>query len=89
MIFVGTPERLPLREKCPNTELFLVLIFLYIQSEYRKIWTRNNSVFGHFSRSVYEKDFINSEVAINNHTSRKLLELIGSIREGNAVDKHL
>ena len=37
-----------LREKCPNTELFLVRI----QSEYRKIRTRNNSVFGHFSRSV-------------------------------------
>ena len=55
---------LSLREKCPNTELFLVRIFLYmdwirrfmvnlrIQSKYRKIWTRNNSVFGHFSRSV-------------------------------------
>ena len=50
----------PLREKCPNTELFLVRIFLHsdwirrntvslrIQSEYRKIRTRNNSVFGHF-----------------------------------------
>ena len=37
-----------LREKCPNTELFLVRI----QSEYRKIRTRNNPVFGHFSRSV-------------------------------------
>ena len=36
-----------LLEKCSNTELFLVRI----QSEYRKIWTRNNSVFGHFSRS--------------------------------------
>ena len=70
-----------LREKCPNTELFLVRIFLYldwiwrftsvqirsyfwsvffciyevnlcIQYKYRKILTRNNSVFGHFSRSV-------------------------------------
>ena len=30
-----------LREKCPDAELFLVLI----QSEYRKIRTRNNSVF--------------------------------------------
>ena len=49
-----------LRKMCPNTELFLVHIFLYleiysvnfrIQSEYRKIRTRNNSVFGHFSRS--------------------------------------
>ena len=49
---------LTLREKCPNTELLLVRIFLYsdvnlrIQSEYRKIRTRNNSVFGHFLRSV-------------------------------------
>ena len=33
--------------KCPNTELFLVRI----QSEHGKIRTRNNSVFGHFSRS--------------------------------------
>ena len=48
-----------LREQCPSTELFLVRIFLYriysvnlhIQSEYRKIRTRNNSVFGQFSRS--------------------------------------
>ena len=43
-----------LREKCPNTELFLVLIFLY-STEYRKIRTRNNSVFGRFSRCVYEQ----------------------------------
>ena len=35
------------REKCPNAELFLVRIFLY--SDW--IRTRNNSVFGHFSRS--------------------------------------
>ena len=50
-----------LREKCPNTELFLVCIFLYsdwihvnlrIQSKYRKIRTRNKSVLGYFSRSA-------------------------------------
>ena len=41
-----------LREKCPNTEFFLVRIFLYsdyvnlcIQSKYWKIRTRKNSVF--------------------------------------------
>ena len=45
-------------EKCPNTKLFLVRIFLYsdwnlrIKSEFRKIRTRKNSVFGHFSPSV-------------------------------------
>ena len=51
-----------LREKCPNTELFLVFIFLYsdwtvnlrIRSEYRKIRTKNNSVFGHVLRSDRE-----------------------------------
>ena len=36
-----------LREKCANTELFLICI----QSESEKIRTRNNSVSGHFSRS--------------------------------------
>ena len=43
-----------LREKCPNTEFFLVRIFLYsdcIQSECREIRTRKNYVFGYFSRS--------------------------------------
>ena len=39
------------REKCPNTELFLVCIFS-IRTEYRKIRTRNNSVSGQFLRSV-------------------------------------
>ena len=42
---------LPLREKCPNTEFFLVRI----QSKYRKIWTGKNSIFGHFSGSIHTK----------------------------------
>ena len=49
-VIIKKRKKLPrkaLREKCPNMELFLVRI----QSEYRKIWTRNNSVFGHFSYS--------------------------------------
>ena len=55
---------LTLREKCPNTEFFLVRIFphsqwirgdtLRIQSKCRKIRTRKRTVFGHFSRSVNE-----------------------------------
>ena len=32
-----------LLEKCPNTELFLICIFLF-RTEYRKIRTRNNSI---------------------------------------------
>ena len=51
---------------CPNTEFFsgpYFLVFgvnteiygvnLRIQSEYRKIRTRENSVFGHFSHSAW------------------------------------
>ena len=41
-------NQVSLRKKCPNTELFLGRI----QSEYRKIRTRNNSVSGRFSRGV-------------------------------------
>ena len=53
-----------LREKCPNTEFFFGPYFpafglnteiysvnLRLQSEYRKMQTRKNSVFGHFPRS--------------------------------------
>ena len=43
-----------LREKGPNAELFLVRI----QTEYRKIRTRNNSVFEYFLRSEYFKQCI-------------------------------
>ena len=44
-------------EKCPNTEIFLIRILLYLDwirifnSKYRKIWTSKNSVFGHISGS--------------------------------------
>ena len=31
---------------------FFWFVFCYIQSKYRKIWTRKNSIFGQFSRSV-------------------------------------
>ena len=56
-------DRESLREKCQNAEFFLVCVFLYlnwirkftpyhrIQSLYRIIWTRKNSVLGHFSCS--------------------------------------
>ena len=39
-----------------NTEIYFVN--LYIQSDYKKIRTRNNSVFGHISRSVKFIKFI-------------------------------
>ena len=38
-------------EKCPNTEIFLVRISR-IRTEFGKIRTRKNSVFGQFSRSI-------------------------------------
>ena len=44
-----------LLKMCPNTELFLVN--LRIQFECRKIRTRNNTVFGQFSRSAIRAVF--------------------------------
>ena len=44
-----------MRQKFPNTE-FLWSVFSCIKSEYRKIRTRKNSVFGHFSRSDLGKE---------------------------------
>ena len=44
-------DKVTLREKCPNTEFFLSVLSC-IGTESRKIRTRKNSVFGHFSRSV-------------------------------------
>ena len=41
-----------MKEKCPNTEFFWS-ISSCIQSEYREIRTRINSVFGQLSRSVF------------------------------------
>ena len=64
MILSDSGSIIALREKCPNTELFLARIFphlawtrrdtvsLRIQSECGRIRTRNNSVFAHFLRSV-------------------------------------
>ena len=60
---------LSLREKCPNTELFLARIFLYLDwirtvfglktespssVRIQEQRTRNNSVFEHFSSSVFK-----------------------------------
>ena len=54
-----------LREKCPNTEFFLVRI----QSEYRKIRTRKNTAFRHFSRSAdYSKNIIILELRIQEYS---------------------
>ena len=56
--------------KGPNTELFLVRIFLYsdwIQrfSPYRKIQTRKNSVFDHFSGSVLKWKTYQQSASLN------------------------
>ena len=40
-----------LREKCSNSKSSYYGVNLRIQSEYRKILTRKNTVFGHFLRS--------------------------------------
>ena len=46
------------REKCPNT----LQVSLRIQSECGKLRTRKDSVFGHFSRSVFLKKFKKSSI---------------------------
>ena len=60
----------PLGEKCPSTEFFLVRI----QSESRKIRTRKNSVFGHFSRTVqyviFFKTFPTAKIKVLKETFR-------------------
>ena len=48
----GQPEIVTLHEKCSNTEFFLVRIFLY-SGRILEYTDQKNSVFGHFSRSVY------------------------------------
>ena len=46
-----------LREKCPNTEFFWS-VFSCIQSEYSKIRTGKEYVFGRFSRSTNQGDVL-------------------------------
>ena len=68
----------PLREKCPNTELFLVRI----QSEYRKIRIRNNSVFGHFhAMDIYRSNYL----ILNVLFSRTQPQILGWKFEGFAI----
>ena len=65
-----------MREKCPNTEFFLV----HIQSKYGKIQTRKNSVYGHFSISESNKEHSITKAETNPFSldkfSDKLSELI-------------
>ena len=41
--------------KSIQMQSFFWSAFSWIQSEYRKIWNRKNSIFGHFSRSCSQK----------------------------------
>ena len=70
-----------LREKCPNTELFLVRIFLY--SDW--IRTKNNSVFEHFSRSEsYIDDYVGKKVRC---ISERVIDHSGRYKNSNIL-KH-
>ena len=50
-------------------------VFFCIQSKYRKTWTRNNSVFGHFSRSVcVQNNLVFHSITFNcNHMPNQLV----------------
>ena len=45
-------------------------VFSYFWTEYRKIWTRNNSIFRHFSRSVGNKIKKNPKLVVKRTQSR-------------------
>ena len=45
------------RVKSVQIRIYFWSVFSCIRTENRKIQTRNNSVFGHFSRSEIENDF--------------------------------
>ena len=44
--------------KSAQIRSFLWSLFFYIRTEYRKIRTRKNSVFGHFSRSDWYQVYL-------------------------------
>ena len=68
------------REKCANTEFFLVRIFLYLD---RKIRTRKNSVFTQFSRSeVLTEKYITARTDQINLIDKRT-ELISKCRHKN------
>ena len=58
-------------EKCPNTEFFLVRIFLYFDW-IRENMDQKNSLFGHFSHSVYVRSCDKFS-----HQTSGVFELIG------------
>ena len=77
-----------------NTEIYEVNV--RIHSEYRKIRTRKNSVFGHFSHSVeklkykntcWESNYYHHNIAILSKNSVFLLKsiVVGIIQRGNCV----
>ena len=73
--------------KSVRIQIFFWAVFSCIQSEYRKIRTRNNSIFGHFSRSAilteYHKFFQYSIVIFQ----IKLLKIIYDISHIQKVSR--
>ena len=71
-----------LREKCPNTEVFLVRIFPHSDS----IQTRKNSVFGDFSRSESDNCTNNYLFLIGQAHKTVLMQIVTS--EKNICDQN-
>ena len=59
--------------------------FFRIQSEYRKIRTRNNSVFGHFSRSAIPLR-LSGHSCQKNAYWRKFLKFIGKVKNQQNIN---
>ena len=82
-----------------NTKIYEVN--LHIQSEYRKIRTRNNSVFGRFSRSAYEEDYLKKFIINKLHVllrqstrdysnkSHRCSKTLENIKHGEFLQQHI
>ena len=77
-----------------NAEIYPVNIL--IQFEYRKIQTRKNPVFGHFSRSDIEAEAINTELRnkqpkkLNSPENGKIITILGTTIDNKLTfDSHI
>ena len=70
-----------------NTEIYFVN--LRIQSQYRKIRTRSNSVFGHFSRSDFYKMRVRFLTRVNqNYLDKKILSIYETKSECTIIEEN-
>ena len=77
ILFMITCQIGTLCEKCPNTKFFFWSLFSRMQSEYGKLRTRKNSIFGHFSRSESKGPILNN--------CRNWIETLFEVAQGSVL----